>query len=108
LPDECDIRVFTPNGVEIELPFRVFKQLKKLHLLERDRITGKRRIKKKPYKGHLQGIASHISVRSPTGAQFIGKNAGIRGTSSITGECQPGPAANCASFESGNYHGKYR
>ncbi len=46
LSDEFDIRVLTPNGIEIELPFQVFKQLKKLHLLERDRITGKRRIKK--------------------------------------------------------------
>jgi hypothetical protein len=46
LSDEFDGRVLNPNGVEIELPFQVFKQLKKLHLLERDRITGKRRIKK--------------------------------------------------------------
>jgi hypothetical protein len=33
------------------ISFRVFKQLKKLHLLKRDRITGKRRIKKKALQG---------------------------------------------------------
>jgi hypothetical protein len=33
-----------PFSVEIDLPFGVFKQLKKLHLLERDRETDKRRI----------------------------------------------------------------
>jgi hypothetical protein len=38
-----DVRVLNPSGVEIDLPFWVFKRLKKLHLLERDR-TGKRRI----------------------------------------------------------------
>ncbi len=46
-----DIRVLTPDGVEIDLPFQVFKQLKKLHLLERDRITGKRKIKKRALQG---------------------------------------------------------
>jgi hypothetical protein len=44
LPDEFDGRVLNPNGVEIDLPYWVFKRLKKLHLLERDRKTGKRRI----------------------------------------------------------------
>ena len=44
--DEFDGRVLNPNGVEIDLPFWIFKRLKKLHLLERDRETGKRRIKK--------------------------------------------------------------
>jgi hypothetical protein len=42
--DEFDGRVLNPNGVEIDLPYWVFKRLKKLHLLERDRKTGKRRI----------------------------------------------------------------
>jgi len=78
LSEEPNISVLTPDGVEIELPFQIFKQLKKLHLLERDRITGKRRIKKQAMEGAANGIASHISVRSPTGARFIGKNAGIR------------------------------
>jgi hypothetical protein len=55
LSDEFDIRVLTPNGAEIELPFQVFKQLKKLHLLERDHITGKRRIKKQALKGATDG-----------------------------------------------------
>ena len=41
---EFDGRVLNPRGVEIELPFWVFKRLKKLHLLERDRETGKQRI----------------------------------------------------------------
>ncbi len=41
---EFDGRVLNPSGVEIDLPFWVFKRLKKLHLLERDRETGKRRI----------------------------------------------------------------
>ena len=43
LDKEPDIRVLNPSGVEIDLPFWVFKRLKKLHLFERDR-TGKRRI----------------------------------------------------------------
>jgi hypothetical protein len=47
--------VLTPDGVEIELPFQVFNQLKKLHLLERDRITGKRRIKKQALEGATDG-----------------------------------------------------
>jgi hypothetical protein len=38
------LRVLNPLGVEIDLPFWVFKRLKKLHLIERDRETGKRRI----------------------------------------------------------------
>ena len=42
--EELDMRVLNPWGVEIHLPFWVFKRLKKLHLLERDRETGKRRI----------------------------------------------------------------
>jgi hypothetical protein len=43
-PDEEPVRVMNPSGVEIDLPFWVFKRLKKLHLLERDPATGKRRI----------------------------------------------------------------
>ena len=45
LSDEFDGRILNPHGVEIDLPFRVFKRLKKLHLLERDGATGRRRIK---------------------------------------------------------------
>jgi len=44
LGGEFDCRVLNPSGVEIDLPFWAFKRLKKLHLLERDRETGKRRI----------------------------------------------------------------
>jgi hypothetical protein len=44
LGEEFDGRVLNPFGVEIDLPFWAFKRLKKLHLLERDRETGKRRI----------------------------------------------------------------
>ncbi len=55
LSDEFDISILTPEGVEIELPFQVFKQLKKLHLLERHRITGKRRIKKQALEGAIAG-----------------------------------------------------
>ena len=36
--------MLNPYGVEIDLPFWVFKRLKKLHLLECDHETGKRRI----------------------------------------------------------------
>jgi hypothetical protein len=39
-----DGKVLNPNSVEIDLPFQVFKRLNKLHLLERDRKTGMRRI----------------------------------------------------------------
>jgi hypothetical protein len=42
--EEFDGRVLNPAGVEIDLPFWVFKQLKKLHLIERDHASGKRRI----------------------------------------------------------------
>jgi hypothetical protein len=38
------MRVLNPSGVEIDLPFWAFKRLKKLHLLERDKETGKQRI----------------------------------------------------------------
>jgi hypothetical protein len=55
LSDEFNIGVLTPDGGEIELPFHVLKQLKKLHLLERDRITGKRRIKKQAMEGATDG-----------------------------------------------------
>jgi hypothetical protein len=44
LGKEFDGRVLNPSGVEIDIPFWAFKRLKKLHLLERDRETGKRRI----------------------------------------------------------------
>ena len=45
MSDEFDGRVLNPEGVLIDLPFWVFKRLKKLNLLERDRETGRRRIK---------------------------------------------------------------
>ncbi len=41
---DFDGKVLNPYGVEIDLPFWVFKRLKKLHLLERDPATGMRRI----------------------------------------------------------------
>jgi len=44
LSDEFDGKILNPHGVEIDLPFWVFKRLKKLHLLERDSATGMRRI----------------------------------------------------------------
>jgi hypothetical protein len=37
LGEDFDGRVLNPLGVEVDLPFRAFKWLKKLHLLERDR-----------------------------------------------------------------------
>ena len=45
MSDEFDGKVLNPDGVEIDLPFWVFKRLKKLQLLERDSATGRRRIK---------------------------------------------------------------
>jgi len=45
LRDEFDGRVLNPSGVEINLPFWVFKRLKNLHLLERDLETGQYRIR---------------------------------------------------------------
>jgi hypothetical protein len=36
--------VLNPWRLEIHLPFWVFKRLKKLHLIERDRATGRRKI----------------------------------------------------------------
>jgi hypothetical protein len=44
LSNDFNGKVFNPNGVDIDLPFWVFKRLKKLHLFESDRKTGKRRI----------------------------------------------------------------
>ena len=51
MSEDFDGKVLNPSGVEIDLPFWVFKRLKKLHLLERDRETGKRRIC-----GHVFGL----------------------------------------------------
>ena len=45
MSDEFDGRVLNPEGVLIDLSFWVFKRLKKLNLLERDRESGVRRIK---------------------------------------------------------------
>jgi hypothetical protein len=42
-------KVLNPNSVEIDLPFWVFKRLKKLRLLERDRETGLRKIDKRVF-----------------------------------------------------------
>jgi hypothetical protein len=44
LSHDFDGKVINPNGVEIDLPFWAFKRIKKLHLLERDRESGMRRI----------------------------------------------------------------
>jgi hypothetical protein len=42
---EFEGKVLNPFGVDIDLPLWVFKRLKKLHLLERDRPSGKMRIR---------------------------------------------------------------
>ena len=42
---EFEGKVLNPFGVDIDLPFWFFERLKKLHLLERDRPTGKMRIR---------------------------------------------------------------
>jgi hypothetical protein len=42
LAEEFDGRILNPGGVLMDLPFWVFKRLKKLNLLERDRETGRR------------------------------------------------------------------
>ena len=44
---DFDGKVLNPCGVEIDLPFWVFKRLKKLHLFERDPATGMRRIRER-------------------------------------------------------------
>ncbi len=44
LSNEFEGKVLNPFGVDIDLPFWAFKRLKKLHLLEGDRPTGKFRI----------------------------------------------------------------
>ena len=49
LSGEFDGRVLNSNGVEIDLSYWVFKRLKKLHLLKRDRETGKRRIRERVF-----------------------------------------------------------
>ena len=46
MSEDFDGTVLNPFGVEIDLPLWVFKRLKRLHLLERDRPTGKMRIRK--------------------------------------------------------------
>lgn len=43
-PEEFYARVLNPSGVEIRIPYWVFKRLQKLHLLERDKETGRRKI----------------------------------------------------------------
>jgi hypothetical protein len=47
LSSDFDGKVLNPSGVEIDLPFWVFKRLKKLRLLERDHVTGKWRIQRR-------------------------------------------------------------
>jgi hypothetical protein len=74
LSDEFDIRVLTPDGVEIDLPFRVFKRLKKLHLLERDCETGKRRIKEQAF----EAMAVWDGSRSGRKGDGLGANANWR------------------------------
>jgi len=49
LSDEFDGKILNPYGVEIDLPFWVFKRLKKLHLLDRDPGTGMRRIQERVF-----------------------------------------------------------
>jgi hypothetical protein len=44
---DFDGKVLNPFGVEIDLPHWVFVRLKKLHLLERDRPTGKIRLRER-------------------------------------------------------------
>ncbi len=46
---DFDGKVLNPYGIEIDLPFWVFKRLKKLHLLERDPATGKRRLQERVF-----------------------------------------------------------
>jgi hypothetical protein len=45
LSSEFEGKVLNPSGIEINLPFWVFKRLKKMHLLEHDHSTGMMRIK---------------------------------------------------------------
>ena len=49
LSDEFDGKILNPHGGEIDLPFWVFKRLKKLRLLERDSAAGLRRIKARSF-----------------------------------------------------------
>ena len=49
LSNEFEGKVLNPFGFDIDLPFWVFKRLKKLHLLERDRPTGKFRIQSRVF-----------------------------------------------------------
>ncbi len=49
MSDEFDGKILNPYGVEIDLPFWVFKRLKKLHMLERDPETGKRRVQERVF-----------------------------------------------------------
>ncbi|MBZ5500289.1 MAG: hypothetical protein LAP85_28175 [Acidobacteriia bacterium] len=49
MSDEFDGKILNPHGVEIDLPFWVFKRLKKLRLLERDPVTGMRRIQERVF-----------------------------------------------------------
>jgi hypothetical protein len=74
LSNEFDGRVLNPNGVEIDLPYWVFKRLKKLHLLERDRETGKRRIKKQA----LEAMAAWDGPSSGQKGNGRGANADWR------------------------------
>jgi hypothetical protein len=41
--------VLNPFGIEVDLPFWVFKRLEKLHLLERDHPTGMMRVKSRVF-----------------------------------------------------------
>jgi hypothetical protein len=62
LPDEFDGKVLNPNGIEIDLPYWVFKRLKKLHMLESDRETGLGRspARADPQAGTLHTLQLHL------------------------------------------------
>lgn len=55
----CDLdrKVLNPNGVETDLPFWVFKRLKKLHLLDRNHKTGLMKIDERKNNNQFNELA---------------------------------------------------
>jgi len=76
LSDKFDGRVLDSNGVEIGFTCCEFKRFKKLHLLERNRKTGKRRIKESAFKAMAAGDGLDFNLMRSCRSVQIGDERG--------------------------------
>jgi len=72
LSNDFEGKVLNPSGIDIDLPLWVFKRLKRLHLLERDRPMGKMRIRKRIFglmalwDGRISGTTADYAQITPS------------------------------------------